>query len=147
MSSEAPSVPTEAVVAQNEGGGGVGESTTSTSPVVPPVSTATESAPSEVVESKPTAEVPLSQRLKVTMDMPVSAPTSKKERPKLVLAPWQPDDGVSECQHCKRTFNPLFLRFKVCHIALMVESRVQVGLPSIVVYIAFSWPHLRLLER
>lgn len=114
MSQDAPTAPTEVVEVSNVTNGEAGESTTNTSVAVAPAASPSEPKPSGAVEEKPKAEVPLSERLKVSMDLPVTTSTSKKERPKVVLAPWQPDDGVSECQHCKRSFNPLFLRFKVC---------------------------------
>jgi len=44
---------------------------------------------------------------------PITPATAKKERTKLVLATWQSDENVNECHSCKRSFNPLLLRFKV----------------------------------
>lgn len=117
MSSEAPAAAPEVVGEPNASNGVTGESTAKSAASAPPPATVTDPSPSGVTEEKPKAEVPLSERLKVSLDLPVSAPTSKKERPKLTLAPWQPDDGVSECHHCKRSFNPLLLRFKVCTCA------------------------------
>lgn len=113
MSQDAPTAPAEVVEVSNATNGEAGGSVTNSSATVAPVASPSAPTPSGVVEEKPKAEVPLAERLKVSMDLPVSTSTSKKERPKVVLAAWQPDEGVSECLHCKRSFNPLFLRFKV----------------------------------
>lgn len=43
---------------------------------------------------------------------PVTAP--KKDKLKLVLVSPLPDENISHCHSCDRTFTPLLLRFKVC---------------------------------
>lgn len=74
------------------------------------------SSPPVTSVSPPEPVAAPSQNLKDKLEMPAMPSTvtsPKKERAKLVLAPWQPDENVTECALCKKSFNPLLLRFKV----------------------------------
>jgi HAD-superfamily hydrolase (TIGR02245 family) len=72
-------------------------------------------SPSDSVAEVPKNDVPAVSAATLPFEVPTlpqTAAPKKKERPKLVLATWQPEEGVTECFACKRSFNPLLLRFK-----------------------------------
>ena len=83
------------------------------SPPTPPQTDPTGPEPIERVALNEKSEV-IKQETHVETATKVNTPTTaKKDKNKLVLATWQSDEGVSECYMCKRSFNPLLLRFKV----------------------------------
>jgi hypothetical protein len=84
------------------------------SPVSPLIHAESYTKISEPVVTLVVTETSAPKKSSTTAETPISPATAKKDRPKLVLAAWQPDDSVSECFLCKRSFTPLLLRFKVC---------------------------------
>lgn len=94
----------------------------SSTPSIANHQTITNETPIDVKDSiEPTR--PVSPTLRVTES--ISSPEQpKKEKSGLVLANWVPDEAVTECSSCKRTFSALLLRFKVRILKFSIRQRI-----------------------